>query len=158
MSVDLAHLEKMLHPQWEAGRAAWPALPVPWESFTAHLRPHLDAELEPEAYLKALKGEDLYIACACVMGLPAAFSVFEQKYLTQLPAYLSHMNLSAAVVQDVQQLVAIRLFVGEAGSPARIASYTGRGPISSWLRTLRIGAERPTSSCACSPPSACSCR
>lgn len=124
---------------WDAGRVAWPALLVPQDSFAAHLRPHL-TDSEPADSVKALKAEDLYLACACALGQPAALAAFEQRHLAQLPLYLSHMNLSAAFVDDVRQQVSARLFVGEPGSPARIGSYSGRGSLSSWLRTLAVRA------------------
>ncbi len=130
--------EQLVLPLWEAGRAAWSGLPVPWESFTAHLHPILASEAEPSAKLKTLKGEDLYLACACTLRIPGAHEAFHRRYLAQMPMYLSHMNLPAAMVEDVRQLVSARLFVGEADSPPRIASYGGRSSLPSWLRTLAV--------------------
>lgn len=138
MDADGSDLEQMLLTLWAAGREAWPTLPVPQDLFTAHLQPILASEPEPSAYLKTLKGEDLYLACACTLRLPGSHEAFDRRYLAQMPLYLSHMNLPAAMVEDVRQLVSARLFVNEAGSPPRIASYGGRSSLPSWLRTLAV--------------------
>jgi hypothetical protein len=57
-----------------AGRAEWPDVPLPAQAFADHV-----AALGVAAENLLLHGADLYLACACTLGLPTAVKTFEQR-------------------------------------------------------------------------------
>jgi RNA polymerase sigma-70 factor (ECF subfamily) len=125
----------------EAARAAWPGVEVDRARFAAYL-----LERAPGSHdLGALHTDDLYLACACTAGDAAGLAAFEARYVAEVPAFLAGVERSAAAVDDVCQLVRERLFVpADDGRRPKIAEYSGRGSLGSWLRvvTLRIAANR----------------
>jgi RNA polymerase sigma-70 factor (ECF subfamily) len=111
-----------------AGRAAWPEVDLPAAAFGAYLATHA---LAPDAEHAA----DLYLACACAAGVPAALAAFEATHVPMLPSYLARLRPSAELVDDVAQLLRERLFVGAA---PKIADYAGKGPLGAWLRVVAV--------------------
>jgi RNA polymerase sigma-70 factor (ECF subfamily) len=85
-----APLTEPLDTALELARAAWPALEVPPEEFARYL----EARLDPEAdVLARLHVADLYLACACVRGQPAAIAAFVERHLGDVPAQLGRLRL-----------------------------------------------------------------
>src|SRR5262249_5471033 len=68
--------------------AAWPAGWVPAASFVEHLRTRLPAEGDPAEALPALAVEDLYLAFACALGVPAALEAFARTILVEVDAHV----------------------------------------------------------------------
>jgi RNA polymerase sigma-70 factor (ECF subfamily) len=121
------------HALWEEGCRAWPAIDVPFEAWKTFLG-------ERES-LESLKAPDLFLACACASGNTKALEAFEARYIAQVPIFLAGIEHDPAVLDEVRQLVRERLFVGER---KKIAEYSGRGSLGSWLRvvTLRVAFNR----------------
>ena len=111
-----------LREMWQAGRAAWPEIAVGEAIFVRYVTAR-DAALEHAA--------DLYLACACAGGDARAVASFEKRYRPEVKAALAHMQLPPAVLDEVQQQLFARLFVG---AEPKIADYSGRGPLASWVR------------------------
>jgi RNA polymerase sigma-70 factor, ECF subfamily len=65
-------------------------------------------------------------------------AAFDARYLTIVPHYLARLDRSPAFADEVRQRLRERLFVGEAGEAARLASYSGRGPLGTWVRVAAI--------------------
>jgi RNA polymerase sigma-70 factor, ECF subfamily len=126
-AVDLAAI-------YEEGRLAWPGVELDRRSFERFARER--GALDHEGV--AACGPDLYLACACLNGDAAALAVFERRYLAQVPMFLAKSNAPPHFVDDVRQLLRERLFVD-----GKIAQYTGRGTLGSWLRvvTLRVASD-----------------
>nr|WP_301340916.1 sigma-70 family RNA polymerase sigma factor [Corallococcus carmarthensis] len=80
---------------------------------------------------------DLYLACACAEGIPAALAAFERRYIASIPATLAHMKLTEAMIDDVRQRVREHLLVRDDGPP-RIAEYSGRSPLANWMRVVSV--------------------
>ncbi|MGH1348419.1 MAG: hypothetical protein ACRBN8_43100 [Nannocystales bacterium] len=78
--------------------------------------------------------EDFYLALACVLGDRDALSVFERELMSELPATLFRAGVQDAHLDDVQQQLRERLLVSTADSPARLLSYSGKGPLGAWVR------------------------
>ncbi|NMO13427.1 RNA polymerase subunit sigma-70 [Pyxidicoccus fallax] len=133
-------LEALLRGHVEAARAAWPSLTLPAEDYVRHLTRHLPTGKAAEV-LRILHGADLYLACACAQGEPAALRAFEQDVLRYIPARLG--ALSPSMVEEVLQVLRERLLVGGAGAPPRIGSYAGRAPLLTWVGIVaaRIAGE-----------------
>lgn len=111
---------------YESGRAAWPALALSREAFTAFLASKEGPDEERAA--------DLYLACACARGDGKALEAFEATYFNEVPAALSRVKNGEGLVDEVKQLLRERLFLGQQGRAPRIADYSGRGDLRNWMR------------------------
>jgi RNA polymerase sigma-70 factor (ECF subfamily) len=121
-----------------AAQALHPGIRLDPERFVRHLAHHRPAGPLPEGWLDSLCAGDLYLACACAEGVPAAVEALDRLYRAQVGAHLSGMRPTPAFVEDVAQAVLERLLVGVDGSPPRIAEYSGRGAIGSFLRVVTV--------------------
>jgi RNA polymerase sigma-70 factor, ECF subfamily len=117
-----------MDPAFEAGRVAWPDIDLS----AARFRAYLD---ERGLAGDAAHGADLYLACACADGDPAALRAFEAVFIPQVPSYLSRLRLAPAELDEVVQAVRARLFVGDA---PRIRDFRGQGALGAWLRVVAV--------------------
>jgi RNA polymerase sigma-70 factor (ECF subfamily) len=132
----LADLEPRLAAMVDAGHAAFPGVVVDAATFMRHLAVIVD-DSEDVPDLAGLHGADLYLACACVHGDPAAVAILERDFISTLDAPLRSSGLDAHAVDDVRQRVRELLLVGANDIPG-IASYRGRGQLRSWLRAVAV--------------------
>src|SRR5262245_33828750 len=66
----------------QAARAAWPGISVEPERLVEHLAPHLAGDAGGlAARLEALHAADLYLACAALLGNPAALKALDERFL-----------------------------------------------------------------------------
>ncbi len=129
----------VVHERYETGRAGWPDLPVlPPEDFASQVALTLPPDVEPVAYVRGLVAGDLYLACACACGLPRAVEAFDAGWLWRIPDYVRHIDRSPGFGEEIQQQLRERLLVRRADGPARIAEYSGRGALASWLRVAAV--------------------
>jgi RNA polymerase sigma-70 factor len=126
------------HELHARGRAHWPELPLSLEQFASHLARHIPAEADPVAYARSLVAEDLYLACACVQDLPGAVNAFDARFLSRVPDYVRHIDRSPGFGDEIRQQLRERLLVRRPDGPARIADYSGRGALASWLRVTAV--------------------
>src|SRR5262249_40501264 len=83
-SVDASALEAALWALVARARAAFPTIDVDPTSFIAHVAARIPADSSVEQALEELYAGDLYLACACSHGDPAALRVFEQQFLSRV--------------------------------------------------------------------------
>jgi RNA polymerase sigma-70 factor (ECF subfamily) len=117
-----------------AGRAAWPEIDVDPEAYAGYARERAGEGGDPGA----LHAADLYLACAAAVGDPRAVAAFERRYIADVPSFLSRVERSPAAIEEVQQALRDLLFVGRPGKPPKIAEYSGRGALGSWLRVVAL--------------------
>jgi len=129
--------EERLDRALGAARAAWPRVELNGTRFVTHLARHLAADASPEA-LEALHVGDLYLACACADGLPAAHAAFEARILPEVDLAVARMKLSPTALDEVRQLVRQRMLVPGPDTPPKLAAYPGTGPLSSWVRAAAL--------------------
>ena len=86
------------------------------------------------ADLQARAGE-IYLALACLAGDAAALAEFDRTFIAAVPRHVAHFPLSAAQVADLQQDLRVRLL---AGARPRLATYSGRAALGTWLRVIAI--------------------
>jgi RNA polymerase sigma-70 factor (ECF subfamily) len=115
------------------GRAAWPEVAIPAPIIAAHFA----AKLGQHAGA-SLHAEDLYLACACALGVEPALVAFDERYLSQVKVFLGRMKPTPTLIDDVQQALRVRLLVAREGAVPRIAEYGGRGSLTSWVRVAAI--------------------
>lgn len=80
--------------------------------------------------LDSLFLEDLYLSCQCSVGSSEAITILESTYFRSLDSLRSRSGVGLDR-GDFWQHMSERLLVG---SPPKIATYRGRGPLGRWLR------------------------
>lgn len=110
-----------------SARACWPELLVADELFSSEQRSAMMAT--PSL------ASDIYLACGCAHGNATALQIFEQHVLAKVDGAVRRVVADSAFVDEVHQAVRERLFVG---TPPRIASYAGRGPLTAWVRVTAV--------------------
>jgi RNA polymerase sigma-70 factor (ECF subfamily) len=128
-------LEPWLARALDQARAAWPGIDVPAPPFLQAVAAAIAAGPAPggDDPLARVHITDLYLACGCVLGLPAATRTFVSQHLAAVPRYLGHIDPSAWLAEEVAQALAVKLLVARPPDPPRIAGYGGRGPLDSWV-------------------------
>lgn len=119
---------------FETGRAAWPGITLASETFGAHLA--AIAELEARGNL-ALRGADLYLACAAGYGDALAIEAVERTCIAKLAPALSRI-ITPSEIDDVTQMLRQRLFLGSNDRRPRLLDYAGRGELRAWVRASAI--------------------
>lgn len=126
--------ESKLLPLLREAHAAYPSLEVDDTAFMrvlvakrAGLR---DAEQDE------LHTQDLFLAHACAIGAKDAAETFEKTYGPLVRSALSRFRLSPEGEDEVTQMVRERLFMPREGGPSRFVDYSGKGPLSAWLRAV----------------------
>lgn len=111
----------------EAAQASWPAIPIDFEVFEAHL--------DTLGWTESLPPEcpSLFLCLACSRGNNAACRELDTRYLKVLRSTLARVVRNPDIVEETLQVVRDRLLTGPR---ARIASYRGQGPLETWLRVV----------------------
>lgn len=124
---DAAAVEARLAAALVDAGQRWPEVQVAPERFAAWLAARIAADAPTvEHGLDDLRLADLYLACGCAAGDPAALAAFDAAFLAG----------DVRTSDDVKQALRQKLFVAEAGAPPRIASYAGRGALGRWVRAV----------------------
>ncbi|XXT20699.1 sigma-70 family RNA polymerase sigma factor [Sorangium sp. So ce429] len=118
---------------WEAGRAAWPGLDVGAGLFIRYLAERTPPDIDLARALAEVHAADLYLACACAHGLKGAAERFEASYAPTIAAFVRLIDGSPSFGDEVRQVLGEKLFVHRNGELPKIAGYSGRGPLSSWV-------------------------
>jgi RNA polymerase sigma-70 factor (ECF subfamily) len=126
-------LEPQLAQALQDARNAWPDVDVPPAFFRDAVVTAARAGGAGNDLLAGVFASDLYLACGCVLGLPAATRSFVRNHLAAIPRYLAHIDPSTWLADEVAQELAARLLVARPPDPPRIASYSGRGSLDSWV-------------------------
>jgi RNA polymerase sigma-70 factor (ECF subfamily) len=132
-SAEDAALGARLRQLFDEGQRAWPRLDLDLTAFARFLA----ARGEPPTSDRV---PDLYLACACVEGARGAVEAFDRAHLGVVGAYLARMRPSPAFVEEIQQGLREKLFVGKDGGRPKIAEYDGRGSLASWVRVVALRA------------------
>jgi RNA polymerase sigma-70 factor (ECF subfamily) len=132
-------LEETLRSLWEAGRKAWPQVELAPASFVRHLCACLPHDGD-STRLASVHATDLYLACACALGDPEALARFDRHFLPVAAEVLLRNGADTTWVDEVQQVLRQKLFVGRESRAPRIAEYSGVGPLKSWVRATAVRA------------------
>jgi RNA polymerase sigma-70 factor (ECF subfamily) len=131
----LESLRDELRPLFDAARAAWPGIDVPFETFAARVAAAGVRGSADGAAGATINGRELYLACACAAGDLAALREFEEGYLGAARAAIARIDRSPDFVAEVQQVLRERLLVGP---DAKLADYRGSGSLAGWVRTAAV--------------------
>ncbi len=105
-----------------AVQARFPQMPIPAEAFLDYLVERLPPDGDAMEALRAVHAADLYLACGCARGATWAIAEFERSVLSQVPLFLARSHPEANLIEEVTQVLRMKLLVGTDGGPARIAS------------------------------------
>jgi RNA polymerase sigma-70 factor (ECF subfamily) len=111
------------------GLGRWPDLAIEADVFAAHL-----ARLGVDASAEHPHTADIYLACGCALGLPAAIAVFERELMPVVRAAARKIDPASEFIDEVAQATRERLLVARHGEDPRIAEYGGRGTLAAWVR------------------------
>ena len=120
--------------------AAWPASWLPDATFLAHARAR--ATGVPEAELLA---GDLYLACACLHGVPDALAALEREHFARIREFAASVDSSPEFIKELSQRLRAKLLVADGADgadPPRIATYSGRGSLGGWVRVAAVRLAR----------------
>jgi RNA polymerase sigma-70 factor (ECF subfamily) len=128
-------LDAQLRELVEAGRRAWPAIALAPDAFVRHLARHVPPEID----LADVRTDDLYLSAACLAGDKAAVTAFDAEFLSRIPAIVRRVAKSQSGVDELVQHVRVAILTATSGE-ARLAQYSGRGPLHGWVRTVALNA------------------
>jgi RNA polymerase sigma-70 factor (ECF subfamily) len=139
----IAGLEEILVEKYAEAAAAWPTVKLASARFFEHFARHVTnrADEAAERVLKTMPAADLYLAAACADGDQGAIATFRDAHLPSLRQALGKLGIAAATLDEAVQRVLVMLFVGEPTS-SHIRSYSGRGALRSWLRSIGVRTAR----------------
>ncbi len=119
---------------WDQARGVWPHCQPKAPAFARALAERATGQADPVMALSTLHAADLFLALACVEGHPVALQCLEQHFLSRLGGELGRKGGLAVYADEAQQMLRVRLLVGQSGEPPRLVGYRGTGPLSAWLR------------------------
>lgn len=121
-------------------RAAWPTVAIDRADFLDYLAERLSPEAQANT-LDDLFIEDLYLACGCARGEPAAIVACERAYANDVERGLDAINLATSLRDEVWSRLRARIFVATPDAPPAISTFTGTGSLKKWLRitATRLG-------------------
>ncbi|MBK9034334.1 MAG: hypothetical protein IPL61_24225 [Myxococcales bacterium] len=131
-AVDAGGLGAVLATGLAAVHSRWPTAPAPDADFAAYLADRLTRPADLAAVLPRLRVEDLYLAAWCRRGDPDGIRAFEAAFADDLDKLVARFHRLPAA--ELRQRLRIKLFVGDASAPPRIAEYAGFGFLQNWLR------------------------
>jgi RNA polymerase sigma-70 factor (ECF subfamily) len=128
---NLADLEGELAARLSAGRTTWVEVALDHAIFARYLAERSGDGLPPLSL-----ASDLYLACACASGEARAIYSFRQAFHNQVGRAIARTDPSPGFVDEVMQVLSVKLFVrtGE-GAPA-IVEYEGRASLRGWVATI----------------------
>ncbi|MBD0372155.1 MAG: hypothetical protein ICV60_15040 [Pyrinomonadaceae bacterium] len=94
---------------------------------------------EVRAFLGELQAQDLYLAMGCARGNEHAWWEFDQsyrRYIERIARHLASVELDAEEVIDSVYVELYGTRVVENTRLSKFATYTGRGTLRGWLRTV----------------------
>lgn len=122
----------------QRGRAAYPDLGIDEGTFAAYLHRDIGPGpgSTPESIPPDLWAEDLYLACACVQGIPGAAEKFLLTYGNAIRAALAVLSMSSGLRDELEQQIHEELLLGRGDSAPKIGRYLGHGPLARWVSVV----------------------
>jgi RNA polymerase sigma-70 factor, ECF subfamily len=127
-------LAPALEGAWTTASTKWPDLRVEPAQFAAAVARGARDLGDVVVAIGELAVDDLYLAQACATGTRAALDAFAAACDSAMFAALRQMNLAGDAIDELVHDVRTKLFVGD-GAP-KIATYSGRASLASWVRTI----------------------
>jgi RNA polymerase sigma-70 factor, ECF subfamily len=95
--------------------------------------------LPDPSLFRQLKTKDLYLAFACARNAPESIRLFEELHFPAVKRTLTRTKLDADAINDVVASLREELFFSSNNAKSKlIETYSGRGDLVSWLRSIAI--------------------
>lgn len=94
---------------------------------------------EIKEFLRQIQAEDLFLALACASGNERAWWEFDQQHRAYLERVARHLARTEIDAQEVVDSVYVELYgtrVVDGERVSKFATYSGRGSLRGWLRTV----------------------
>ena len=94
---------------------------------------------EIKDFLRQIQAEDLFLALACANGNERAWWEFDQQHRAYLERVARHLARTEIDAQEVVDSVYVELYgtrVVDGARVSKFATYSGRGSLRGWLRTV----------------------
>lgn len=94
---------------------------------------------EIKDFLRQIQAEDLFLAIACAHGSERAWWEFDQQHRSYLERVARHLARTEIDAQEVIDSVYVELYgtrVVDGERVSKFATYSGRGSLRGWLRTV----------------------
>ena len=115
------------------GRRAWRGVEITAEQYAKFSRERL-----PPGAKAAEAHADLYLACACALGVPAAQEALERVIMADVPKAIRRVSAEPDFVADVAADLRLALLAGVDGKPSLLERYQGKGPLRSYVMVLAM--------------------
>lgn len=137
-------LDAVIDAQLAEIRAAWPQLTVDDALYRRAIAARVASRAGETAdrVVRTMPAADLYLAAACAVGDPAAIAAFRDVHGPAIRQVLGRLGAPIATIDETEQRVLVMLFVGEGGGAPQITTFSGRGRLRSWLRSVAIRTGR----------------
>lgn len=140
---DPEQLEALLAAKYAAARDAWPGVELPADELVRYLAERLPKSAEGRSLALVLEEValfDLYLACACAAGVPAAAQALERSFLAKLPGLLRNQfrEVPTATLEDACQVVREQLLLGNQEGGPYIRNYSGKGGLLNWIKVIAV--------------------
>lgn len=129
----------LLTEAWEQATQQFGGLALDPPVYARHVLERLPEGLDVVTALSRLQLHDLFLAAACMQALPASAGALDQILSAITPA-VQQLGFSETVLQDALQETRRNMLVGGNNERPAIVQYSGRGPLSSWLKVTVIRA------------------
>ncbi len=99
----------------------------------------LPSDEDAEKFLRSIQKDDLFLALGCAKGNERAWWEFDHQHRTYLERISRHLASSDLNAQEVVDLVYVELYgtrVVDGERVSKFATYSGKGSIRGWLRTV----------------------
>jgi RNA polymerase sigma-70 factor, ECF subfamily len=127
-------LARRLEEMYEQGRTSWPRFQLPRERFAVFLGNFVEGRGgDLLDFLTNLHAADLYLACGCELGIPAALETFDSTHLIGIDRFVKVIRAEPVFIDEVRQSLRHKLFVSDGSARPKISSYTGRGSLKNWI-------------------------
>lgn len=96
-------------------------------------------ENEIKSFLNEIQADDLFLAIGCANGNERAWWEFDQRHRSYLERVARHLASTETNAQEVVDTVYVELYgtrVVDGERVSKFASYSGRGSLRGWLRTV----------------------
>lgn len=94
---------------------------------------------ETKDFLNSIKHDDLFLALACANGSERGWWEFDQQHRSYMERVARHLASTEIDAQEVIDVVYVELYgtrVVDGERVSKFASYSGRGSLRGWLRTV----------------------
>lgn len=120
---------------------AWPAGVPALAGFWAELARCVPEGVSDEALAEALSrmhAAELHLAFACRKGHAGALARFEREHVALVGSAVGRVDSSSAFVDEIKQRLRTKLLVADDSGPPKLAHYTGKGELQTWVRVVAV--------------------